>query len=184
MSKQFQAIVIGGGVVGCSVLYHLTKKGWKDVALLERDVLTCGSSWHAAGGFHTLNGDPNVAKLQQYTVELYKEIEEMSGQNIGLHLTGGIQLAKTKERMESLYMAQARGRYMGMELEIVTAQEAKAQFPILDDKQFIGGLWDPIEGHLDPSGTTHAYAKCARMNGATINEKTKVDDIHQREDGM
>jgi len=184
MSKQFQAIVIGGGVVGCSVLYHLTKKGWTDVALLERDVLTCGSSWHAAGGFHTLNGDPNVAKLQQYTVELYKEIEEMSGQNIGLHLTGGIQLAKTKERMESLYMAQARGRYMGMELEIVTAQDAKAQFPILDDKQFIGGLWDPIEGHLDPSGTTHAYAKCARMNGATINEKTKVEDIHQREDGM
>ena len=184
MSNQFQAIVIGGGVVGCSVLYHLTKKGWSDVALLERDVLTCGSSWHAAGGFHTLNGDPNVAKLQQYTVDLYKEIEEMSGQSTGIHITGGIQLAKTKERMESLYMAQARGRYMGMELEIVTPQEAKAKFPILDDKQFIGGLWDPIEGHLDPSGTTHAYAKCARMNGATIKEKTKVEDIHQREDGM
>ena len=184
MANQYQAIVIGGGVVGCSVLYHLTKKGWTDVALLERDVLTCGSSWHAAGGFHTLNGDPNVAKLQQYTVELYKEIEEMSGQNIGLHLTGGIQLAKTQERMESLYMAQARGRYMGMELEIVTPQDAKARFPILDDKQFIGGLWDPIEGHLDPSGTTHAYAKCARMNGATIIEGCKVDDIHQREDGM
>ncbi len=184
MSNQFQAIVIGGGVVGCSVLYHLTKKGWKDVALLERDVLTCGSSWHAAGGFHTLNGDPNVAKLQQYTVDLYKEIEEMSGQSTGIHLTGGIQLAKTKDRMESLYMAQARGRYMGMELEIVTPQEAKAKFPILDDKQFIGGLWDPIEGHLDPSGTTHAYAKCARMNGATIKEQTKVEDIQQREDGM
>ena len=184
MSNQYQAIVIGGGVVGCSVLYHLTKKGWKDVALLERDVLTCGSSWHAAGGFHTLNGDPNVAKLQQYTVDLYKEIEEMSGQSTGIHLTGGIQLAKTKERMESLYMAQARGRYMGMELEIVTPQEAKAKFPILDDKQFIGGMWDPIEGHLDPSGTTHAYAKCARMNGATIIEGCKVEDIHQREDGM
>ncbi len=184
MSNQYQAIVIGGGVVGCSVLYHLTKKGWTDVALLERDVLTCGSSWHAAGGFHTLNGDPNVAKLQQYTVDLYKEIEEMSGQATGIHLTGGIQLAKTKDRMESLYMAQARGRYMGMELEIVTPQEAKAKFPILDDKQFVGGLWDPIEGHLDPSGTTHAYAKCARMNGATIKEKTKVEDIRQREDGM
>jgi dimethylglycine dehydrogenase len=184
MSTQYQAIVIGGGVVGCSVLYHLTKKGWKDVALLERDVLTCGSSWHAAGGFHTLNGDPNVAKLQQYTVDLYKEIEEQSGQATGIHLTGGIQLAKTKERMESLYMAQARGRYMGMELEIVTPQEAKAKFPILDDKQFIGGLWDPIEGHLDPSGTTHAYAKCARMNGASIIEGCKVEDIHQRTDGM
>lgn len=184
MSSHFRAIVIGGGVVGCSVLFHLTKRGWNDVALLERDVLTCGSSWHAAGGFHTLNGDPNVAKLQQYTVELYKEIEEMSGQSVGLHLTGGIQLAKTKERMESLYMAQARGRYMEMELEIVTAEYAKSLFPILDDKQFIGGLWDPVEGHLDPSGTTHAYAKCARMNGATIHEKTKVEDISQRPDGM
>ncbi|MEL6600832.1 MAG: FAD-dependent oxidoreductase [Pseudomonadota bacterium] len=184
MSEQYRAVVIGGGVVGASVLYHLTKKGWTDIALLERDVLTCGSSWHAAGGFHTLNGDPNVAKLQQYTVELYKEIEEMSGQSCGLHLTGGIQLAKTKDRMESLYMAQARGRYMGMELEIVTPQEAKARFPILDDQQFVGGLWDPIEGHLDPSGTTHAYAKCARMNGAKIKEKCKVEDIRQREDGM
>jgi len=183
MAQEYQAIVIGGGVVGCSVLYHLTKKGWTDVALLERDKLTCGSSWHAAGGFHTLNGDPNVAKLQQYTVDLYKEIEEMSGQSCGLHLTGGVQLAKTKDRMESLYMAQARGRYMGMELEIVTPQDAKARFPILDDKQFIGGLWDPIEGHLDPSGTTHAYAKCARMNGATVIEGCKVEDIHQREDG-
>ena len=184
MSNQFRAIVIGGGVVGCSVLYHLTKKGWKDVALLERDVLTCGSSWHAAGGFHTLNGDPNVAKLQQYTVNLYKEIEEISGQSCGLHLTGGVQLAKTKERMESLYMAEARGRYMGMELEIVTPQFAKELYPLIDDKEFIGGLWDPIEGHLDPSGTTHAYAKSARIGGATIIEGCKVEDIHQRDDKM
>ena len=184
MPTNFRAIVIGGGVVGCSVLYHLTKKGWTDVALLERDVLTCGSSWHAAGGFHTLNGDPNVAKMQQYTVNLYKEIEEMSGQSCGVHLTGGIQMAKTKERMESLYMAQARGRYMGMDLEIVTPQDAKKLFPILDDTQFIGGLWDPIEGHLDPSGTTHAYAKCARMNGATVIEGCKVEEIKQREDGV
>ena len=184
MSNQFRAIVIGGGVVGCSVLYHLAKKGWSDVALLERDVLTCGSSWHAAGGFHTLNGDPNVAKLQQYTVELYAEIEELSGQSCGLHLTGGVQLAKTKERMESLYMAQARGRYMGMELEIVTPQYAKERYPILDDKEFIGGLWDPIEGHLDPAGTTRAYAIAARKKGATVIEGCKVDDIHQREDGM
>ncbi|MEM9011884.1 MAG: FAD-dependent oxidoreductase [Pseudomonadota bacterium] len=184
VAEQYRAVVIGGGVVGCSVLYHLAKRGWTDIALLERDVLTCGSSWHAAGGFHTLNGDPNVAKLQQYTVELYREIEEMSGQSVGLHLTGGIQLAKTKERMESLYMAQARGRYMGMELEIVTPAEAKAQFPILDETQFLGGLWDPIEGHLDPSGTTRAYAICARKLGAKVKEGCKVDDIHQRADGM
>ena len=94
-------------------------------------------------GFHTLNGDPNVAKLQQYTVELYKEIEEISGQSIGLHLTGGVQLAKTRERMESLYMTQARGRYMGMELEIVTPEWTKERCPILADEEFIGGPLGP-----------------------------------------
>ena len=185
MTEQYRAVVIGGGVVGASVIYHLTKKGWSDVALLERDVLTCGSSWHAAGGFHTINGDPNVAKLQQYTVELYKEIEEMSGVNIGLHITGGVALAATQERMDSLYMTLARGRYMGMdELRIVTPEEAMEVYPLIDPSQFIGGLWDPIEGHLDPSGTTHAYSRCAKMNGATIKEKCKVEDIKQRADGV
>ena len=86
MKSHARVVVIGGGVVGCSVLYHLTKFGWTDVVLLERSELTSGSTWHAAGGMHTINGDPNVAKLQKYTVELYKEIEEYSGQDIGLHL--------------------------------------------------------------------------------------------------
>ncbi|MEO0363358.1 MAG: FAD-dependent oxidoreductase, partial [Pseudomonadota bacterium] len=153
MAEQYRAVVIGGGVVGASVLYHLTKKGWTDVALLERDKLTCGSSWHAAGGFHTINGDPNVAKLQQYTVELYKEIEEQSGINIGLHLTGGAAMACTPERMDSLHMTLARGRYLGMEgMRIITPEEAQEIYPMLDPSQFVGGLWDPIEGHLDPSG--------------------------------
>jgi len=177
MSGHYRVIVIGGGVVGCSVLYHLTKRGWNDILLLERDVLTSGSTWHAAGGFHTLNGDPNVAKMQQYTVGLYKELEEKSGLSCGLHLTGGIQMAKTKERVEALKNTRARGRFLGMELEMVTPAEAKAQFPILDETQFMAGLWDPIEGHLDPSGTTQAYAKCARMAGAKIIEKTPVKEI-------
>ena len=98
MKKYVQAAVIGGGVVGCSVLYHLTKLGWKDVCLIERSELTSGSTWHAAGGFHTINCDPNVAKLQDYTIRLYKEIEEISGQSIGLHMTGGVMLAGTPER--------------------------------------------------------------------------------------
>ncbi|MEM8755798.1 MAG: FAD-dependent oxidoreductase, partial [Pseudomonadota bacterium] len=156
-----------------------------DVALLERDKLTCGSSWHAAGGFHTINGDPNVAKLQQYTVELYKEIEEQSGINIGLHLTGGAAMACTPERMDSLHMTLARGRYLGMEgMRIITPEEAQEIYPMLDPSQFVGGLWDPIEGHLDPSGTTHAYARCAKMNGATIKESCKVEEIRQRQDKM
>jgi len=100
MTTHAQVIVIGGGVVGCSVLYHLTKAGWREVLLLERSELTSGSTWHAAGGMHTLNSDPNVAKLQQYTINLYKEIEAISGQSTGFHLTGGVMLAGSKERMD------------------------------------------------------------------------------------
>ena len=102
MKSSARVVVIGGGVVGASVLYHLTKAGWSDVVLLERKQLTAGSTWHAAGGMHTLNGDPNVARLQQYTVNLYKEIEKESGQNCGIHLPGGLQLADTPERLDWL----------------------------------------------------------------------------------
>ena len=183
MKSHTQVVVIGGGVVGCSVLYHLTKLGWKDVVLVERDELTSGSSWHAAGGFHTLNGDPNVAQLQSYTVDLYKELEEISGQSCSLHLTGGVMLADTPERMDFLRLAQAKGRYLGMELELISVAEAKKMFPLLEEKYFLGALWDPIEGHLDPSGTTHAYAKAARLQGAEIYRHTKVEELIQTPDG-
>ncbi len=122
MKSHAQVVVIGGGVVGASVLYHLTKAGWTDVVLLERRELTSGSTWHAAGGMHTLNGDPNVAKLQQYTIELYQEIERVSGQDCSIHLPGGLMLADTEVRMDFLRMAVARGRYLGMELELISAQ--------------------------------------------------------------
>ena len=113
MRTRARVVVIGGGVVGCSVLYHLAKAGWTDVMLIERSELTSGSSWHAAGGFHTLNGDPNVAKLQAYTVGLYRELEEVSGQSCGLHLTGGVMMAGTPERMDFLRLAHAKGRCLG-----------------------------------------------------------------------
>ena len=100
MKSHAQVVVIGGGVVGASVLYHLTKAGWKDVVLVERAELTSGSTWHAAGGMHTINGDPNVAKLQQYTIGLYKELEEISGQSCGVHISGGLMLAGTPESLE------------------------------------------------------------------------------------
>jgi len=175
--------VIGGGVVGCSVLYHLTKKGWKDVLLLERDQLTSGSTWHAAGGFHTLNGDPNVAMLQSYTVGLYKELEEISGQSCGLHLSAGIMLADTPERMEFLKTTVAKGRYLGMDTGIISVSEAKNYFPFIEEQHFIGALLDPNEGHLDPSGTTYAYAKAAKLGGATIEVQTKVESLEQKPDG-
>ena len=107
------------------MLYHLTKAGWTDVVLLERRELTAGSTWHAAGGMHTLNGDPNVARLQQYTIQLYEEIERVSGQDCSIHLPGGLMLADTEVRMDWLRMAQARGRYLGMELELISPQRGR-----------------------------------------------------------
>src|SRR6266403_549862 len=138
MKSHVQVAVIGGGVVGASVLYHLTKGGWKDVVLVERNELTSGSTWHAAGGMHTINGDPNVAKLQQYTINLYKEIEEVSGQSCGVHITGGLMLAGTPERMDWLRLAKARGRYLGMDLEIISADEAAKLFPAMNKEHFLG----------------------------------------------
>jgi len=183
MKTTARVVIIGGGVVGCSVLYHLTKKGWSDVMLLERDQLTSGSTWHAAGGFHTLNGDPNVAMLQSYTVSLYEELERISGQSCGLHKSPGIMLADTPERMEFLKMTVARGRYLGMETEIISIKEALNYFPFIEEKYFLGALLDPNEGHLDPSGTTYAYAKAARLGGATIEVQTKVESLEQKPDG-
>ncbi|HXQ32177.1 MAG TPA: FAD-dependent oxidoreductase [Steroidobacteraceae bacterium] len=183
MRTHVQAAVIGGGVVGASVLYHLTKAGWKDVLLIERAELTSGSTWHAAGGMHTVNGDPNVAKLQQYTINLYKEIERISGQSCSVHITGGIMLAGTPERLDWLKMAKARGRYLGMELELLSVAEAKKIFPLLDEAHFLGAMYDPIEGHVDPYGVTHAYAKCAQLAGAEIVRQTRVTDLKARSDG-
>ena len=183
MKSHAKVVVIGGGVVGASVLYHLTKAGWKDVLLIERAELTSGSTWHAAGGMHTVNGDPNVAKLQQYTIQLYKEIEAISGQSCGVHITGGIMLAGTRERLDWLKMAKARGRYLGMDLEIISVDEAAKLFPLMDKKHFKGAMYDPIEGHVDPYGVTHAYAKSAQIGGAEIVRQTRVTDLQQRTDG-
>lgn len=183
MQSHARVVVIGGGVVGCSVLFHLARAGWTDSLLIERSELTSGSSWHAAGGFHTLNGDPNVAKLQAYTVSLYDELEELSGQSCGLHLTGGVMMADSEERMNFLRYTHATGRALGMETEIITPSEASAMFPLMDESNFVGALWDPVEGHLDPSGTTHAYAKAAQKLGATIELRNRVVDITQDADG-
>ncbi len=183
MKNEFQAVVIGGGVVGASVLYHLTKAGWKDVVLLERRELTAGSTWHAAGGMHTLNGDPNVARLQQYTINLYQEIEKVSGQSCSIHLCGGLMLADTEDRMDFLRMAVARGRYLGMELEMITPSEARDLFPVMDPKYFVGALYDRVEGHVDPTGVTRAYVKCAQLAGAEVRQHTLVTGLSQRPDG-
>src|SRR3984893_17615546 len=142
MKSHAKVVVIGGGVVGASLLYHLTKAGWKDVLLVERAELTSGSTWHAAGGMHTVNGDPNVAKLQQYTIQLYKEIEQISGQSCGVHITGGLMLAGTRERLDWLKMAKARGRDLRMGLENIFLAAAGELFPLMEKKHFAGAMYD------------------------------------------
>lgn len=183
MKTTAQVVVIGGGVVGCSVLYHLTKLGWTDVMLVERSELTSGSTWHAAGGFHTLNADTNMAALQGYTIRLYRELEELTGMSCGLHHVGGVTLADTPERMDFLKAERAKHRYMGLETELVTPEEIRKLSPITNTDGVIGGLYDPLDGHLDPSGTTHAYAKAARLAGAEIVLRTLVTATNQRADG-
>jgi dimethylglycine dehydrogenase len=183
MKSHVQVAVIGGGVVGCSVLYHLTKLGWKDVVLVERSELTSGSTWHAAGGMHPINGDPNIAKLQGYTINLYKELEAVSGQSCGIHVTGDLFLAGSEERMDWLRLVEGRGRYLGLEVEFVSMDEAARMLPIMDRRHFVGALYNPLGGHIDPSGVTQAYAKAARLQGAEIYRFNRVTDTAQRADG-
>ncbi|MDE0606662.1 MAG: FAD-dependent oxidoreductase, partial [Acidimicrobiaceae bacterium] len=183
MKADARVVVVGGGVVGASVLYHLAKAGWTDVVLVERTELTAGSTWHSAGGMHTLNGDPNVARLQRYTIDLYAEIEEVSGQDCGIHLTGGVMLADTEQRLDWLKMAHARGRYLGHQTELLSVAEAKRLMPLLDEKYFVGAMYDPHEGHVDPAGVTHAYVKAARLKGAALYRNTWVREIDRASDG-
>lgn len=183
MKTSTRVVIIGGGVVGASVLYHLTKLGWSDVMLLERSELTSGSTWHAAGGFHTLNGDTNMAALQGYTIRLYKELEEITGMSCGLHHVGGVTLADNQDRFDMLLAERAKHRFMGLDTEIVGPEEIAKIAPVTSIEGIIGGLYDPLDGHLDPSGTTHAYAKAARMGGATIETQCMVRETNQRPDG-
>ena len=120
LPSHAKVVVIGGGVVGCSILYHLAKFGWKDAVLLERDELTSGSSWHAAGQIHTISSDPNISRLQSYTIGLYREVEEVSGQDIGLHLTGGFYLASNKTWYDYLKRERSKARYMGLQQEFIS----------------------------------------------------------------
>ena len=183
MKSHTRVVVIGGGVVGASVLYHLTKFGWTDIMLIERSELTSGSTWHAAGGFHNLNADTNMASLQAYTIGLYKELEEISGQSCGLHHVGGLTLAGTPERWDYLKAERAKHRYMGLHTELVGPAEIRKLSPITNTDGIIGALYDPMDGHLDPSGTTHAYAKAATLAGAEIMLRNPVLATNPRPDG-
>ncbi len=184
MKSHYRVVVIGGGVVGTSVLYHLAKLGWTDVCLIERSVLTAGSSWHAAGGIHALNADPNIAQLQAYTIDLLSEIEEESGQNIGLHMTGGLTMAGTPDRWEWLQSAYRTFQSIGIEdCRLVSVEEAVALNPIMSGEGLLGGMWADREGYIDTTGTVHAYAGAAKKRGATVIEHNRVLELNQTLEG-
>ena len=178
-----RVVVIGGGVVGCSILYHLAKKGWDNLLLLERRELSCGSSWHAAGQFHIINSNANLSALQLDTLRFYPQLEEESGQNIGLHRTGGIYLASTKERMNYLIQEQAKNREQNPEMRFIELEEAREKHPLIDPSHFLGALYDPLDGHIDPAGVVQAFAKAARRYGAQICRQTKVEALRQKSGG-
>src|SRR6202020_2164869 len=183
MKAHYRVVVIGGGVVGASVLYHLTKFGWTDVALVERSVLTAGSSWHAAGGFHALNANPNMALLQSYTIDLLKEVEAESGQPIGMHMTGGIHIASAPARWEWLQSSYRRFQAIGIDdVRLVTPEEIKARCPIISVEGVLGGMWADREGYVDTTGTVWAYAGAAKKLGATVIEHNRGGELKERPD--
>jgi dimethylglycine dehydrogenase len=183
MKAHAQVVVIGGGIVGCSVLYHLAKMGCTDVVLCERKDLTAGSSWHAAGGFHTFNSDPGIARSQAYTISLYREVQEISGQDVGMHLTGGLIVAETPERWDFLRADWARHKVLGVPTELVSPAQIRELCPIMDTSNVLGAIYAPSEGHLDPYGATHAYAKAAKAKGAQIYRNARVTELSARPDG-
>ena len=184
MKSHYRVVVIGGGVVGSSVLYHLAKFGWTDVVMLERRRLASGSSWHAAGGIHALNADPNMAALQAYTIDLLSEIEKESGQNIGLHMTGGLTLAGTPDRWEWLQANYRIFQSIGIDdCELMTPEEAQKRCPIMSTDGILGAMWADREGYIDTTGTVQAYATAAKKRGAEYHEETKVEELIQTADG-
>jgi len=184
VKSQYRVVVIGGGVVGASVLYHLAKAGWSDVAIVERKVLTAGSSWHAAGGFHALNADPNIAALQAYTIDLLEDIERESGQDVGLHMTGGISVASAPARWEWLQSTYRVFQTMGIDdVRLIDPDEIKERCPIISVDGVLGGLWADRHGYIDPSAVVHAYAKAARLRGADVIEHNRVIELNPRADG-
>ncbi|MGI9297231.1 MAG: GcvT family protein [Gammaproteobacteria bacterium] len=183
LPKHSRVVVIGGGVVGCSILYHLAEKGARDLLLLERRELSCGSSWHAAGQFHIINSNANLSALQLHTLRFYPRLEKESGRSIGLHRTGGIYLASTKERMHYLAQEQAKNRAQNPEMRFISLDEAAEMHPLMDKKHFRGALFDPLDGHIDPAGVVQAFAAAARKRGARILRNTKVSALRQTPSG-
>ena len=183
MKTHAQAVVIGGGLAGCSILYHLAKLGWTDSVLLERDELTSGSTWHAAANIHGLHDNNNITRIQHYTMNLYKELEKETGQSCGVYQPGSLYLAQTAEREHQLRLQEAKAKFYGLNFHEVSRERAKELHPLaqFDDVRCI--MFEPDGGNVDPSGVPHAYAAGARAMGASIERFCPVIGTEQQPDG-
>ncbi|NRP13496.1 MULTISPECIES: FAD-dependent oxidoreductase [unclassified Aliiroseovarius] len=177
-----RVVIIGGGVVGASTLYHLGLKGWTDCVLLEKNELTAGSTWHAAGNVPTFSTSWAIMNMQRYSTELYARLGEEVDYPMNYHQTGSIRLAHTKERMQEFERACSMGRYQGIEMEIWTPEQAKERYPFLEIHDLAGVLWDPSDGDIDPAQVTQALAKGARDMGQKILRFTPATGVTQKED--
>ncbi len=179
LPKETRVVIIGGGIVGCSLAYHLTKQGWRDVVLLERKKLTCGTTWHAAGLVGQLRATANMTRLAQYTAELFATLEQETGQATGFKQNGSISVATTEERFEEWKRGASMARTFGLDVEVISPGEMKERWPLLNVEDVVGGVWLPKDGQTNPIDTTVALAKGARAGGALIFEDTKVTAIHR-----
>lgn len=183
MRTHAQAVVIGGGVIGCSILYHLTKLGWRDVVLLERDELTSGSTWHAAANIHGLHDSTNISRIQHYTMNLYNALEAETGQSCGVFQPGSLYLAQTEAREHQLRLQAAKATLYGMNFHEISRDEAERLHPLVDYDGIRCIMWEPDGGNVDPSGVTHAYAAGARAAGAEIIRFCPVTGTEPQADG-
>ena len=166
--KKAKVVIIGGGAVGASSLYHLAKAGWTDCVLLEKNELTAGSTWHAAGNVPTFSTSWSIMNMQRYSTELYAKLGEEVDYPMNYHQTGSLRLAHTEERLQEFKRAASMGKYQGMDIEILTPKEAKDLYPFLETHDLVGALYDPNDGDIDPAQLTQALAKGARDLGAKI----------------
>src|SRR5580700_2232093 len=176
-----QVVVIGGGVIGTSVAYHLTALGWTDVLLLEQGQLSCGTTWHAAGLVGQLRASEAGTRLVQYSTQLYEQLEQETGQATGFRRCGGVTVARTADRMTALRRTEATGQAYGIECEVISASETGRRYPLLRTDDLVGALWLPGDGRADPVDLTAALARGARRRGAVIRERVRVTGISSRD---
>ncbi|PWR00698.1 GcvT family protein [Leucothrix pacifica] len=177
LPSHAQVVIVGGGVIGCSIAYHLTKLGWKDVVLLERKTLTCGTTWHAAGLVPQLRATYNMSMLAKYSTGLYESLEAETGQATGFKRNGSLTVATSMERMEELKHGASMARYCDFEVQVIEPEQAKEHWPLLNIDDLTGAVYLPGDGQTNPIDTTQALAKGAKMGGATIIEHCKVTDV-------